>query len=817
MVCPSLPSSFFDSFDPHVHNSFSSISSEESIGQPSACSSPNPRTQKKQNKRTPSWNKFTVLNINFQSIKNKKAELLNIIDSYNPTIILGTETWLNNSIHSSEIFPPSYNIYRKDRKDGFGGVLIAISADIISENLNITTDTESVYASVTLDTSMKLIIGALYRPPSSSVEYMDNMCTTIESLVAKYKNAIYWLGGDLNLPDINWTTQSIDGNANTKAINQRLIDCAQQSGLEQMVNFHTRQSSTLDLFFTNRPSLVDKCSPAPGLAGHDIVEIITTASARRNKPVSRKIYLWKKADMEALKTGCTEISKHFCDTFSESSSITDMWNFIKTKLLEQQEKHVPSKQTSTRYSQPWINKQVKSISRRKKRSHKKARKTKKATDIKRYKQLKQQVTKACKTAYNDYITNIISPDSSENPKRFWGYIKSLKTENTGVAPLKDRSGIIQTENNKKADVLNDQFSSVFNKNEQTDTIPDKGQSPFPDMPPIRIGLQGVYKILSNLKIHKATGPDGISCRILKEMATEVAPMLQLFFQASINQGTIPPEWKTANVVPIYKKGDKSKAENYRPVSLTSVACKMLEHIICSSIMKHLDTNNILNDAQHGFRKKRSCESQLILTVQDLAKTLDNAGQADLILLDFSKAFDKVPHKRLLYKTGYYGIRGNTNRWIGDFLGERTQQVLLDGATSSTAPVDSGVPQGSVLGPLLFLLYINDLPDAVSAGSTARLFADDCVLYWTIKTEEDARLLQEDLVKLQQWESDWLMEFHPKKCQVVHITNKRTIINHPYTIHDHILDVVDSAKYLGVNIHKNLEMERSHKPSDKESK
>ncbi|KAK3083817.1 hypothetical protein FSP39_003606 [Pinctada imbricata] len=280
-------------------------------------------------------------------------------------------------------------------------------------------------------------------------------------------------------------------------------------------------------------------------------------------------------------------------------------------------------------------------------------------------------------------------------------------------------------------------------------------------------------------------------------------MFQLFFQASLDQGQLPKEWKTANVVPIFKKGEKTRAENYRPVSLTSVTCKMLEHIVCSSIMGHLDRHGILHDAQHGFRKQRSCESQLILTTQDLAKSMDDKEQTDLILLDFSKAFDKVPHKRLLYKIHHYGIRNSLHSWIGDFLHGRTQQVLLEGVKSSTAPVHSGVPQGSVLGPLLFLLFINDLPEAVSRGSVVRMFADDCALYHTIRSETDAIHLQEDLENLQIWERDWMMEFHPKKCQVLNITAKRKIIHHPYKIHGHTLEVVDSAKYLGIHIHRNL--------------
>ena len=192
-----------------------------------------------------------------------------------------------------------------------------------------------------------------------------------------------------------------------------------------------------------------------------------------------------------------------------------------------------------------------------------------------------------------------------------------------------------------------------------------------------------------------------------------------------------------------------------------------------------------------------------MTVQDLASTVDCKGQIDVILLDFSKASDKVPHQRLLHKLTYYGIDGNTNQWVRAFLENRTQQVILDGTASKSAQVLTGVPQGSVLGPLLFLLFINDLPDCISAGTTARLFADDFVLYRTVKTKEDASLLQQDLNHLKQWETDWQMAFHPQKCQVVHVTNKKKITKKPYIIHNHILEEVDSAKYLGVHIHKNL--------------
>ena len=219
-------------------------------------------------------------------------------------------------------------------------------------------------------------------------------------------------------------------------------------------------------------------------------------------------------------------------------------------------------------------------------------------------------------------------------------------------------------------------------------------------------------------------------------------------------------------------------------------------------MAHVDKNSIFSDAQHGFRKRRSCITQLILCTHDLLKGIDQGEQHDIILLDFSKAFDKVPHRRLLHKLQYYGIHNQTLSWIRDFLRDRSQQVVLEGSISATAKVTSGVPQGSVIGPLLFLIYINDLPDSVSQSTVTRLCADDCLLYRKIKSQADACKLQEDLDALQKWE-DWQMEFNTQKCNVMTITNKRRPVQQSYKIHDQALEAVPSAKYLGIILDQNM--------------
>ena len=384
-------------------------------------------------------------------------------------------------------------------------------------------------------------------------------------------------------------------------------------------------------------------------------------------------------------------------------------------------------------------------------------------------------------------------------KRFWSFIKQNRKDYTGVPPL-NANGKHAATSSEKANLLNEQFESVFSNENHTNAQRTQNAE-HPCMPDINITENGVLKLLQSLKIHKAAGPDKMSARILKQLAPVIAPILTTIYRRSYETGEVPDDWRQADVAPVYKKGKKSDPANYRPISLTSIPCKLLEHIITSAIMNHGKKHNLLYSLQMGFRDKRSCESQLIGFIDDIVNMLQGGDQTDVIVMDFSKAFDKVNHSLLVDKLHRYGIQGRTNKWIKNWLSDRTQTVVLEGARSYTARVRSGVPQGSVLGPCLFLYYIHDISDSVK--SKVRLFADDTIMYLAINSNTDASSLQEDLNRLAQWEAMWHMAFHPEKCQVISITRRRKVLKHTYLLHGHPLAHVDSAKYLGVTITSDL--------------
>ena len=745
-----------------------------------------------------------ILTVNCRSIQDKTAEFDMALQYIKPDIVCGTESWLKgikpgkqpskDAIKSSEIFPNNYTIYRNDRGTLGGGVFIMIHNSLISmEHPEYVTDCEIAWASIKLKGNKDMLVGSFYMPHrnATTVEQLENSLKKIDT--NKFQNTI--ICGDFNCPDINWETLAIGKRAQDKEIQQNVIDTMNNALLTQIHEEPTRELNMLDLIFTANPSLLKASKSVPGISDHEMVVTDMDTKPHYQKQQPRKCYQYARASWEDMERETAKLSQTIIKKNNEGDSVEELWDHFKTELFSLIEKFIPSKMRSTSNRPPWMKNKDKRLLRKKNRLYKKAKKT---NNWKNYNMTKKETKKALRRSEWAYINeNIINGLSEKNNKPFWKYIKSKKQDNIGVAPLKNK-GKIHSDSQTKAEILINQFKSVFTKRTNAET-PTTKINCSQDISPLVINTNGVTKLLKDLNVAKACGPDGIPNKVLKTCAEQIAPAITTIFQKSIDTGELPTDWRNANVSSIYKKGDRHAAENYRPVSLTTVTCKILEHIICKHMLDHLENNNILTDLNHGFRAGYSCETQLLITMDDLLRTYDQNIQTDIAILDFSKAFDTVPHKLLLDKIHQYGIRGTLHTWLTNFLTKRQMRVVLEGAESSSVDVESGVPQGTVLGPLLFLCHINDLPDRVK--SQVRLFADDCLLYRQIKNQDDHTTLQKDLQSLEGWASQWGMRFNAKKCYIMSVGKKS---DHFYELDKHILEEVENNPYLGLQISNNLQ-------------
>ena len=431
-----------------------------------------------------------------------------------------------------------------------------------------------------------------------------------------------------------------------------------------MVTSPTRENNILDLVFINVPFLVQNASILPGLSDHDMVSVEILISPDRIKQPRRKIFFYKKGKFDLINEDLTEYYTSISNDMLESLSVNDLWMNFKHVLSTTMEKYISSKMISLNTNVSWLRQSHKRAARHKRRAYDKAKSTNAPGDWEVHRKLRRSLDRFLRKCRSEHIEAIGDNLLTSNFKPFWKLIKSLRHSSTGVLSLNTLNGTA-TNTIDKADALSNQFQSVFAK-EDCSNIPTLKSLPTKSMLPIKISTEGIVKLLKELKLQKAPGPDCITATILKTCAEQVAPLLHQIFQKSLDTGELPLDWQKSNVTPIFKTGNRSDPANYRPVSLTSIPCKMLEHIIHTNIMRHLEQYKVLNDEQHGFRRGRSCETQLDLSVTDLAKVLDRQSQAGVVIMDFSKAFDLVPHQRLLLKLRNYGITAKLHNWMQNF-------------------------------------------------------------------------------------------------------------------------------------------------------
>jgi hypothetical protein len=388
----------------------------------------------------------------------------------------------------------------------------------------------------------------------------------------------------------------------------------------------------------------------------------------------------------------------------------------------------------------------------------------------------------------------------KNPKYFFTYVKKFSKVKPSIGPLLNKLNHYAVDNNEMAKILSEQYSSVFSTPRHP--LPDPFEyftSPDPtSLNDINFAEEDIIEAIDELSNNASAGPDGFPAILLKHSKTILAKPLYIMWRHCLDESLCPDKAKQSSITPIHKGDSTALAANYRPVALTSHLVKVFEKVLRKRLVTFLESHNLLNSTQHGFRAGRSCLSQLIAHYDKILTLLDQGANVDVIYLDFAKAFDKLDFNITLAKLKSLGIDGKIGRWLQSFLTNRHQTVIVNGVKSATAPVLSGVPQGSVIGPLLFLILISDI-DKDIVHSFLSSFADDTRIGMAISSPQDAQLLQQDLEAVYRWAEENNMLFNDKKFDALRYgTNQELKESTNYISNNGTeIEVKESIKDLGV--------------------
>lgn len=694
-------------------------------------------------------------------------------------------------------------LYRADRPSRGGGVATYVSSKYNSQRVTPNIEPvnfECLFININLNINKKMIIGNIYRPPSAPADSMKNILSTIDSL--ERHNELIILG-DFNS---NWLDRSSSNDRNlVKSVN-----------LTQIINEPTRvgqySSSLLDWILVTNPERITKSGVLSDcLSDHSIIFCVWKIKV----PTSSPRYI----EVKQCKNLITDDFIHDIiainwDRFQLIPFAEDAWDFFSSEFNEVIDKHAPTKIIRVKGRHlPWINSNLLSLFKQRDKAWAKYRLSKDPSDWEIYRHLRNQCKTKTRNAKSDHYRDSLSQDF-HNPRQFWKQLnRVLNRDNKNVTNQIQSNNEYISDPLLIANVFNQHFSNVC-ASQQFPPYNTANHSSHPNSLIYnnlfsfnKIQPTDVFLALSALKENSSTGPDGLEAKFFKLAAHVIMYPLADLFNLSLSTCSIPSTWKSARVTPLFKSGDPSDVNNYRPISIICVIAKVFEKLIFNQLSAYVNQSNILSPFQSGFRSNFSTTTALLKFTNDIFSSFDKGQLTGAIFIDLSKAFDMVDHYLLLDKLFSIGLSHQAVLWFNAYLHNRRQYVSFYGSQSDYLVVDKGVPQGSTLGPLLFSIFINDLPH-LCTNCSVHLYADDTVIYTANSNiSQIQHSLQLDFNSVQQWlHNNRLLLNQKKSCSMVFGTRH----THPYHLNLPILFAdgsplhkVDSFKYLGLWIDPEL--------------
>jgi hypothetical protein len=728
----------------------------------------------------------------------KYIDQIRLLFSYNDVHILSfNETRLDSTVSDAEVSIPGYSIIRRDRDRKGGGVALYILNSIVFNPVKVddTLNVEAVSAKVNLGCK-SFIISSIYRPPSANVQLLDNITNYMDKVGSLADNMVFV--GDFNL---NVLKSGTDSNKVVEICDTLQVDQLVKDPTHFTFTNNCNSSTCIDLLFSNFSDKHTVTDVLPvSISDHYMVFSIINFKVVHNQPNTVKLRNFTNFDINAFTNDIVN-SSQLRDIFL-TYDIDHAWNLFINEYLRIIDKHAPVRVHRVRSrQQPWINRDMLQLMYDRDYLHRKAIKSKTQNDWELYKTARNHVTHQVRQVKSDFIQSQIHKHTGDS-RGMW---RSLNH----VLPSKKNASSATSDLN--AEEFNNFFTSIGEKlTSQFD------KNILPDMPPMvfnenfgfnfmDINPSFVLKTLKSLSDSHSVDILGIDNKTLKLSSQYIYSHLTHIFNLSLASGSVPADWKRACVTPIYKgQGSMAEASNYRPISITTTISKIFELAVKDQVIEYLDKTDIISPNQSAYLRGRSTQTALHSVIDNLSSNI-NKGQVNVMCsLDMAKGFDTISHKILLHKLKYYGFNVNSILFFESYLSNRRQIVKYNGNVSSDLPVSIGVPQGSVLGPILFILYVNDLPDFLNCN--CEMYADDSTLYCSAPTLELCQpILSSNLSLAEEWLHRNQLVVNASKSCVMVVTNKCVVSeNLIVCLNNVVLPVKSDIKLLGLYVDGKLD-------------